>query len=195
MRRTFLLAALALAAACTAAGCTAGPGPAESGSAPVAPVAASPLPAQPAPGAAILDAGMVGLPLSGSADGVTAAQAANEVPDAADALPLFDSWGWTAESRRSFAGGGSSVDVSVLLTLRPAGAESAFAFFSEQAAVPPLIAGACPASIAGVDQCAVGTGEGRTLVVGRVGVEVFEVAAVAADALRLASVQAARLRS
>jgi len=160
----------------------------------------TPLPAsrpalQPGPAAAILDAAAVGVPQTGAVDGVTPAEAANEVPDAADALPLFDSWGWVVESRRSFARAGSTVAITVLLLLRGDGAASAFSFLSEQAAVPPLIAAACPANVAGVDQCTLGQGGGRELIVGRVGVEVFQISASGTDAARLASLQAARLRS
>lgn len=185
--RTLLAAlALVLATACTSGGTGAAAG--------ATPIPASPLALQPAPGTAILGAAEVGLPVTGAEDGVTPVEAANDVPDAADALPLFDSWGWVVESRRSFGAGAAAVSVSVLLTLRPSGAVSAFAFFAEQAAVPPLLASECPPALAGLDQCALGTGGGRTLVVGRVGLEVFEISCGAADAVRLASLQAARLR-
>src|SRR5437588_11021168 len=94
-RRAALLVVVAACGACAGAGggASAAPG--------VTPLPASPAVAQPAPAAAILGAADVGLPLSGSEDGVTAAQAANGVPDAADALPLFDSRGWVVESHRS----------------------------------------------------------------------------------------------
>lgn len=187
MRRAPWLAVLAgaLVSACTPRSAAA-PG--------VTPLPASPVALQPAPGEAILDAGTAGLPLTGSADGITAAAAANGVPDAADALPLFDSWGWVVESRRSFGRGGTAVEVTVLLLLRSAGAASAFTFFAEQAAVPPLLAARCPPGIGPVDECAAGQGGGRTLVVGRVGAEVFTLSAAGADAIRLASLQASRLR-
>ena len=192
MRRPSILAALAWAAVAAGAGC----GPPGAASTPgVTPLPASPVAVQPAPGTAILDAGAAGLPLTGSEDGITAAEAANGVPDAADALPLFDSWGWVVASRRTFARGpGTSVDVTLLLLLRETGAESAFAFYSEQAAVPPLIAGPCPPTVTGVDQCAFGQSAGQGLVAGRVGLEVFEIATRGEDAARLASAQAARLR-
>jgi hypothetical protein len=187
MRRALWLAVVAGATifACSP-GSAAAPG--------VTPLPASPVPVQPAPGQAILDAAAVGLPVTGTADGITAAEAANDVPDAADALPLFDSWGWVVASRRSFGRGGVSVEVTVLLLLRTAGAASAFTFYSEQAAVPPLVAAVCPAAAGGADECALGQGGGRTLVVGRVGAEVFTVSATGADAIRLASLQASRLR-
>src|SRR5438270_8414025 len=97
MRRVLVLALLGPAAACGLGGPLPAPG--------TTPLPASPVAVQPAPGQAILDAAAVGLRLTGAEDGVTPAQAANDVPDAADALPLFDSWGWVVESRRSFAGG------------------------------------------------------------------------------------------
>lgn len=179
-----------LAGAMAAAACGSGPAAAPG----ITPLAASPVALQPAPGQAILDAAAAGLPLTGSADGVTAAAAANDVPDAADALPLFDSWGWVVESRRSFGRGGVTVEVTVLLLLRSAGAASAFTFYAEQAAVPPLVAHRCPAEVGALDQCALGQGGGRTVVVGRVGTEVFTLSATGADAIRLASLQASRLR-
>ena len=177
---------LAPAAACTSPAAGSAPG--------VTPLPASPAPLQPAPGAAILGAADVGLPQTGAADGVTPAEAANDVPDAADALPLFDSWGWVVQSRRSFGRGGVAVEVTVLLLLRSTGAASAFTFYAEQAAVPPLVAGRCPPAAGGLDECALGQGGGRTVVVGRVGTEVFTISAAGADALRLASLQASRLR-
>jgi len=196
MRRTLIASAFAVGVCLCACACASGAA-AVSGPG-VTPLPASPVAVQPAPGAAILDSRVVGLPLVASADGITAVAAANDVPDAADALPLYDSWGWVVESRRSFGrvaqAGSGSVEVTVLLTLRVSGAESAFGFLAEQAAVPPLIAAACPASVVGTDQCALGSGGGRVLVVGRVGTEVFEVSATGADAPHLASFQAARLR-
>jgi hypothetical protein len=161
----------------------------------VIPVPASPAALQPAPSVAVLGSAEVGLPLVASTDGITAAEAANEVPDAAAALPLFDSWDWLTEARRSFRSGPVSVGVTVLLTLRSSGAESAFGFLSEQTSVPPLIASACPVAVVGVDECAFAQGGGRELVVGRVGDEVFLVATSSTDAVRLAVVQASRLHS
>lgn len=187
MRRAPWLALLAGAtlAACGSAS-TAAPG--------ITPLPASPVALQPAPDQAILDAAATGLPLTGSVDGVTAAAAANDLPDAADALPLFDSWGWVVESRRSFGRGAVTVEVTVLLLLRSTGAASAFTFYAEQAAVPPLVADTCPAAIGALDECALGQGGGRTVVVGRVGAEVFTVSAAGTDARRLGSLQASRLR-
>jgi hypothetical protein len=191
MRRGLIPAVLlwalaALATDCSPAGSPPPPAP--------APAAASPPPRQPAPATAILDASQVGLPLSAAEDGITPAQAANEVPDAADALPLFDSWGWLVESRRDFGRGAARVEVTVLLTLRLDGAESAFALLAQETAVPPLITGACGAGVPAADQCSLGQGQGHQLVVGRVGTEVFEVSTAGAGAVALAALQAARLR-
>lgn len=153
----------------------------------VIPRPAAPVAAAPAPARAILSSTDAGLPLVTAADDVLAQEAANEVPDAADALPLYESWGWVAESTRHFAGGGASVDVTVLQTLRASGAQDAFAFWAAR------LSGSCPAAVQPVDQCALGQTGPRTMVVGRVGADVFEITATGAGASHLAALQAARL--
>ena len=191
MRRglVLLMAASALVAACGPAGS------ARLGGAGVTPVPAPAALSPRAPSTAALTTADVGLPVLSAADGVTAARAANAEPDAADALALFDSWGWVSESERRFGAGSSSVDDLVLLTLTARGAQSAFAFFSEQAGAPPLARTACPASISGLDQCVLGVAAGRAVVVGRYGTEVFQMAFRGVDGVRLGALQADRLRA
>jgi hypothetical protein len=124
-----------------------------------------------------------------SRDGVSALEAAAAEPDQADALPLFDSWGWLSESTRTF----EALQDTVLQLLRPAGAKDAFAYFAEEAAAAPLSAGLCPGGIGGLDECVIGTGPGRTIVVGRLGPDVFELSGSGADVAPLAAEQARRL--
>lgn len=182
-----LLALLALAA-CTPGGGS--PPPAGLTPLPAAPPAAAADPVQAAFGAP-----EVGLPLLAGSDGVTASEAAAAEPDQADALPLFDSWGWVSESTRSFGSGAASLQQTVLLLLRPAGAEDAFAYFSEAVASSALSAGVCPPAISGLDQCTLAAGGGRTVVVGRLGPEVFELDGRGIDVAGLAAIEVARLRS
>ncbi|HEX6487668.1 MAG TPA: hypothetical protein VF137_02185 [Candidatus Dormibacteraeota bacterium] len=153
----------------------------------VIPRPASPVVAAPAPAGAILTIADVGLPLVVAADDVPAQLAANEVPDAADALRLYESWGWIDESTRHFAGGGAAVDVTVLETLRASGAQAAFAFWSAR------LSGSCPATVAPVDECALGQSGAGSMVVARLGAAVFEITAAGADASHLAALQARRL--
>lgn len=183
---------LALAAAVLLAAC--------SGSAGRPPGRAStPLPAGapalvPPPAEAVLTAAEVGLPLTSGRDEVSAAEAAATEPDQADALAIFESWGWVAESTRGFGAGGSSVAERVLLLLKPEGAAEAYAYLAQAAETAPMTAGLCPASVAGLDQCVAGSAGGRTVVAGRRGTEVFELTVVGVDPGPLAALQARRLR-
>lgn len=176
--------------ACDAAGTPASPAPPA--------VSASPLPvATPvrlrAPAAAILDEAAVGLARNAARDHLGAAEAAGSEPDQVDALQVYYSWGWVEASTRSWAGGGRRVDDTVLLSVRAQGAQRAFVFWSGAAELAPFTGQPCPTSIAGLDQCRLGTGDGRSIVVGRLDAEVFRITATGLDAAALAAVQASRL--
>lgn len=164
-----------------------------SGTARVTPVPAAAPAEQPRPAAAILGSAEVRLPLLSAEDALTPAQAANEQPDAAGALPLFNSWGWVTAAGRRFGSGSASTEILVIETLRSEGATEAFAYLGAAAASAPLSAGACPASVAGLDECVLGSGGGRTVVAGRRGTLVFQLIGTGVDAARLAAVQASRL--
>lgn len=165
-------------------------GPAPKPRAEVTPRPANAVPRAADPAAAVLGAAGVDLPLLAARDGLTADEASAAEPDQAAALPLFDSWGWISESTRSFGSGPVTLQDAVLLLLRPSGAADAFAYLSQAAAAPGLAAGLCPPQISGLDQCVLGRGAGRAVVVGRRGVEVFELTVMGADPVKPAAAQA-----
>ncbi len=146
------------------------------------------------PAQAILGSAELGAPQSAT-DGLTPAELAAAAPDQVVALQEFSGWGWSAASRRHWARSGETVDDLVLRTDREDGARRAYAYFAAGAARAPLVAGPCPASIAGLDACTLGTGAARQVVVGRLAEEVFVLDATGADLTALAAIQASRLRA
>lgn len=188
-----MLRALAVAAAIPilVAGCQEQPHPPPPRPSPAA--SPTPPPVLRAPAAAILDDGDVGLPRTAARDQLGAAEAARDTSNEVLALEAYSGWGWIEASTRTWSGGGRVAAATLLLTVRPEGAARAFDYWAADAARAPLAAGECPASVAGLDQCRLGTAGDRALLVGRLGPEVFRLEVSGLDPAALGARQAARL--
>ncbi len=148
-----------------------------------------------APAAAILSDSEAAAARVGGGDAVSAGEWAASAPDQVVALQNADGWGWSAAARRTWAGpGGRRIDDLVLRTDREEGARRAFAYFAGEAARVPLAAGPCPVAVSGLDECEEGVSGGRSVIVGRLGTELFVLDVINADAAGLAARQAAKLR-
>ena len=156
---------------------------------------ATPSPPAAAPAAAVLTASDVGLPLLSARDGISLGEAVRDQADQALALRTYQGWGWADASRRTWGSGARSADEILLLTLRPQGAERAFASWSQDTETAPLAGAACGASLRRLDQCRIGSAGDGALIVGRAGADVFRQHTRNLDAALLAARQAARLRS
>lgn len=179
--------------AAAASGCLQGGTPAPSPPPPKPTPAATPAPQPVAPAAAILPE-VAGLTLTGGSDRLSAAEYVASGPDPPIGLDQLAGWGWAAASIRTWAAGGRRAVVLVVLADRDAGAERAFAAWASAASVAPLAAGPCPPEVSGLDQCLEAQAGARTVVVGRLGPEVFRIDALNVDATPVATRQAARLR-
>jgi hypothetical protein len=145
------------------------------------------------PAQAVLEDGEVGLPRLSGRDHLSAAEAARDAPDEVSALDAYAGWGWADAASRAWGGSGRSVQVLVLLTLRPEGAERALERWSLDAVRAPLASAACPQGMPRLDGCVAGAGAGRMLVAGRLDAGAFRLEGSAADVARLAPLQARRL--
>lgn len=180
--------------AAAASGCFQGGTPAPSPPPPPRPTPApTPVREPVAPAAAILPE-VAGLTLTGGSDRLSAAEYVASSPDPPIGLDQPAGWGWAAASIRTWAAAGGRAVVLVVLTDRDAGAERAFAAWASAASVAPLAAGPCPPEVTGLDQCLEAQAGARTVLVGRLGPEVFRIDALGVDATPLAARQAARLR-
>jgi hypothetical protein len=154
----------------------------------------APPPALRAPADAILPA-VGALTLITLRDRLSAAEYAAGQPDELASLDEVRAWGWQEASLRQWSGGGHSAEALVLRTDRVEGARLAFAAWSVQATAAPFAGGACPAGVAGLDECREGVAGARTIVVGRLDVEVFRLDLVGVEPAATAAAQAQRLRA
>ena len=186
------LAALTLVLAAVVACSESGTPAASPRPSPAVPV--SPPPALRAPADAVLaDAG--GPALITVRDHLTAAEYAASAPDQVIGLDQVSGWGWEEASLRQWSGGGRSAQALVLRTDRASGARLAFAAWSEQASATPFVAGDCPASVSGLDECRLGAAGARSILVGRLDAETFRLDLNGLDAAALGAAQAQRLRA
>ncbi len=179
---------LAIAGACSTGGSSAPPRP-------PSPSVETPAPPAPAPPARAVLADAGGLPVIGVRDHMPAVEYAAGASDQVLSLAEVESWGWADASLRRWAGGGRSAEVVVLETDRSDGARLAFAAWAAQAAAAPFAGADCPAQIAGLDECRLGSAGQRTLIVGRLDVDVFRLDVIGLDGPALAAAQAQRLRA
>jgi hypothetical protein len=156
------------------------PSPPAATATPTAAIAARP------PSDLILADADAGLPRVSARDHVDITQAASEQQNEPLALTEYRQWGWVEESSRSWAGGAQRVAESLVLLTRPEGASLAFQGWAGELAQGV----ACPTGLE-LDECAVGTGG----LVGRLGRYVFRLAGSGVDLVKLAGVQAARIRT
>jgi hypothetical protein len=147
------------------------------------------------PASAILEDSQVGLARTAGRDHLTAAEAASLDPDQPAAFQLYAGWGWVEESTRSWAGGGSSVDDLVLLSLRPQGAQLAYEHYAQAAEQAPHEGRPCPARIVGLDACIESVTGAQTRVAGRLSEELFVIEGQGVDVEALAAIQARKLRT
>jgi len=154
---------------------------------------ATPLLALRPPADAVLADADLGLPRTAGRDHLSAAEAARDTANEVLALEVYSGWGWVEASTRTWSGGGRQAAETVLLTLRAEGAAKAVDAWAADAARAPYAATDCPASVAGLDQCRIGTAGDRALVVGRLGAEVFRIETVGMDAPALAGKQASQM--
>jgi hypothetical protein len=154
----------------------------------------APPPALRAPADAILPA-VGALTLITVRDRLSAAEYAAAQPDEVTTLDQVRGWGWQEASLRQWSGGGHSAEALVLRTDRVDGARLAFAAWSVQATAAPFVGGACPAGLAGLDECREGVAGTRTIVVGRLDVEVFRLDLTGVEPTAAAAAQAQRLRA
>lgn len=159
--------------------------PGSAAPAPVARPSANPSPAAPgirvrSPVDVILTATEAGSGPGTGRDHIAITQAAEEQLNQAYALIQYREWGWVDEATRSFG----NVDLALLLLTKEDGARLAFASFGRGLDHP------CPPSL-GADQCA----EGASALAARVGPYVLNLTGPPADLERLATLQAAKLRT
>ena len=147
-----------------------------------------------APADAVLPA-IPGLSLTSARDRLSAAEYAAAQPDEVASLDQVRAWGWQEASLRRWSGGGRSAEALVLRTDRVGGARLVFAAWSVEATAAPFVGGDCPAGLAGLDECREGVAGTRTIVVGRLDVEVFRLDLTGVDAAATAAAQAQRLRA
>lgn len=141
--------------------------------------------------AVLADAG--GLPMITVRDHLTAAEYAAGQPDQVIGLAQVQGWGWADASLREWAGGGKTAQALVLRTDRAEGAHEAFAAWAAEAASAPFAGLDCPAGITGLDECRLGIAGARSIVTGRLDVDVFRIDTTGLDAAGLAAAQAQRL--
>nr|MDQ6918973.1 hypothetical protein [Candidatus Dormibacteraeota bacterium] len=171
------LAALCLLA-CTYSG---PPSPAVSPSPPLAsPTTSPPIATRPPTNLVLADAD-VGLAHSSGRDDITLAQAASEQQNQPLALTWYRTWGWVAESTRSWSDGSRRLDESLVLLTRTEGAILAFQGWTGELTQHA----ACPVGL-GLDECAEGSGS----LVARVGRYVFRLVGAGVVLENLAAVQA-----
>ena len=146
-----------------------------------------------APAAAVLTSSEVGLPVTAARDHLGAAEAARDTPNEVLALQTYSAWGWVEASTRTWSGGGRQASETLLLTLRAQGARKAFATWAADTERAPFSSSACPPSVAGLDDCRLGTAGDRALVVGYLDAEAFRLETTGLDTPALGAKQAARL--
>jgi hypothetical protein len=176
-----LLAALCLLACTNSGQPTAAASPNPSPSLP----AASPAITIRLPSEVILADADVALPRTAGRDAVSLAQAASEQENQPLALTQYRAWGWVEEATRSWAGGSQRMDESLVLLTRSEGGVLAFQGWAGDLGPRSL----CPDSLA-LDECAVGS----NWLVGRVGRYTFRLVGSGANLVKLAGLQAAKIR-
>jgi hypothetical protein len=137
------------------------------------------------PSEVILADGDVALPRTFGRDDIGLTQAASEQENQPLALTEYRAWGWLEESTRSWAGGTSRLDESLVLLTRVDGASQAFQGWAGELSQR----GQCPDGL-GPDECAVSS----AALVGRVGRYVVRLAGSGVDLEKLAGAQAGRIR-